>query len=126
MLSRRGFGLVVGAGAMAIASTATAQASPVSFNVIYPNHPGAKFDTAYYKASHIPLVMRVMGATRVTLIEGVARGATPAPYLMIAHFEFASQAALDAGLAKPEMTALRADVAKFTDISPTTMFGKPL
>ena len=126
MLNRRGFGLATGLGIMAAATQAAAQSAPVSFNVIYPNHPGAKFDTAYYKASHIPLVMRVMGASRVTLIEGVARDATPTPYLMIAHFEFASQAALDAGLAKPEMAAVRADVAKFTDVSPTTMFGKPL
>ncbi len=98
----------------------------MSFNVIYPNHEGARFDTAYYKDTHIPLVMRVMNAASVTLTEGVPMGATPAPFAMIAHFQFASAEALDAALANPAMAELRADVPRFTDIRPTIMRGRPL
>lgn len=132
MLSRRDLGLAAAAGVgatMAASSGATGAAEPkssVSFNVIYPNHAGARFDTRYYRSTHIPLVMRVMKADKVTLIEGVPRSATAAPFAMIAHFEFASSETLETALAKPEMAEVRADVARFTDIKPITMFGRPL
>jgi uncharacterized protein (TIGR02118 family) len=125
-------GLTAAAGVgvtMAASSGSTGAAEPksgVSFNVIYPNHDGARFDTSYYRSTHIPMVMRVMKADKVTLIEGVPRGATAAPFAMIAHFEFGSSEALEIALASPEMAELRADVAKFTDIKPTTMLGRPL
>ena len=96
----------------------------MSLNVLYPNHEGARFDTAYYRSTHIPLAMKIMGAAHVVLIEGVPMGSAAAPYAMIAHFQFASSEALQAGLANPAMAELRADVAKFTDIKPTIMLGK--
>jgi uncharacterized protein (TIGR02118 family) len=129
MLNRRDFiqGAATGVGAMSVMSSemVTAAADPtISLNVIYPNQDGAKFDTAYYRSSHIPLAMKVMKATSVMLIEGMPMGTTAAPYAMIAHFEFASLEALNAGLANPAMADVRADVAKFTDIKPTVMLGK--
>ena len=70
--------------------------------------------------------MKVMKATSVLLIEGVPMGSSPAPFAMIAHFEFASSEAIQAALANPAMPEVRADVAKFTDIKPTIMLGKSL
>ena len=127
MLNRRDFvlGAATGVGAMAAVSVEGAAAEPtMSLNAIYPNQEGARFDMAYYRANHIPLAMKVMKATSVTLIEGVPNGTTAAPYLMIAHFTFASADALKAALADPGMAEVRADVAKFTDIRPTVMLGK--
>ena len=129
MLNRRGFvrGAAAGVGAIAAMSSGlepSAQEPTMSLNVIYPNKEGAKFDAAYYRSSHIPLAMKVMKADKVILIEGVPMGTNPAPYAMIAHFQFASAAALQAGLADPGMAGVRADVAKFTDIQPTVMLGK--
>jgi uncharacterized protein (TIGR02118 family) len=128
MVNRRDFvvGAATGVGAMTVLSSGVAEAAdPVmSLNVIYPNKEGAKFDAAYYRSSHIPLAMKVMKADKVILIEGVPMGTNPAPYAMIAHFQFASAAALQAGLADPGMAGVRADVAKFTDIQPTVMLGK--
>ena len=98
----------------------------MSLNVIYPNHEGARFDTSYYRATHIPLAMKVMKAASVILIEGVPMGTSAAPYAMIAHFQFASSDALKAALANPAMAEVRADVATFTDIKPTVMLGKSL
>lgn len=130
MVNRRDFmwGTATGVGAMAVMSseTVTAQAPTMSFNVIYPNHDGARFDANYYRSIHIPLVMKVMKATSVTLIEGVPMGGSPPAFAMIAHFQFASSEAVTSALADPGMAELRADVARFTDIKPTVMLGKSL
>ena len=98
----------------------------MSLNVIYPNHEGARFDTGYYRSTHLPLAMKVMKASSVLLIEGVPNGTSAAPYAMIAHFQFPSADALKAALANPAMADVRADVPKFTDIRPTVMLGKSL
>ena len=129
MLNRRGFiwGAATGVGATAVLSSSRAAAAPdatVSLNVLYPNHDGARFDTSYYRSSHIPLAMRVMKAASVLLIEGVPMAGAAPPFAMIAHFQFASSEALNAALAQPGMAEVRADVAKFTDIKPTVMLGK--
>jgi uncharacterized protein (TIGR02118 family) len=129
MLNRRDFigGAATGVGAMTVMSSAivAAAAEPtMSLNVIYPNHDGARFDTTYYRAKHIPLAMKVMKAASVILIEGVPMGATVPPYVMIAHFQFPSAEAMTAGMADPAMAEVRADVATFTDIKPTVMLGK--
>ena len=98
----------------------------MSLNVIYANHDGARFDTSYYRSTHIPLAMKVMKADSVILIEGVPMDSSAAPYAMIAHFQFPSSEAIKAALANPAMAEVRADVAKFTDIKPTVMLGKSL
>ena len=131
MLNRRDFmwGAATSVGAMTVMSPEMVKAAPeptMSFNVIYPNHDGARFDADYYRSTHIPLVMKVMKATSVILIEGVPMGSSAAPFAMIAHFQFASSDAVTAALANPAMAELRADVARFTDIKPTIMLGKSL
>ena len=129
MVKRRDFvwSAAASVGAMTVLSSGTALAAAdptMSLNVVYPNHEGARFDATYYRATHIPLATKVMKATRVLLIEGVPMGGAAAPFAMIAHFEFASAAAMQAALADPAMAEVRADVAKFTDITPKIMFGK--
>ena len=116
-------------GAMTVLSSEMVKAEPeptMSLNVIYPNHDGARFDTSYYRSTHIPLAMKVMKAASVILIEGVPMGSAAAPYVMIAHFQFPSSEALNAALADPGMGEVRADVARFTDIKPTVMLGRSL
>jgi uncharacterized protein (TIGR02118 family) len=141
MLNRRDFiwGAATSVGAITAMSSEIVNAAPeaaapetaapettMSLNVIYPNRDGARFDTSYYRSTHIPLAMKVMKAASVMLIEGVPTGSTAPPYVMIAHFEFASAEALQAAVANPAMAEVRADVAKFTDITPTVMVGKSL
>jgi len=131
MLNRRDFnwGAVAGLGAVTTLSSGTAKAAAeptMSLNVVYPNHEGAKFDTTYYRDTHIPLAMKVMKAAKVMLIEGVPNGTAASPFVMICHFEFDSSDALKAALANPAMADIRADVAKFTDIKPTVMVGRSL
>lgn len=131
MLNRRGFmwGVATSVGAMTVVSSEmvkAAQAQTMSLNVIYPNHDGARFDTTYYRSTHIPLAMKVMKADSVILIEGVPNASSAPPYAMIAHFQFASPEALKTALANPAMAEVRADVAKFTDLKPTVMLGRSL
>ncbi len=131
MLSRRDlmWGAATSIGAMTVISSETVEAAPeptMSLNVIYPNHDGARFDTSYYRSTHIPLAMKVMKAASVVLIEGMPMGSSPAPYAMIAHFQFASAEAVNIALANPAMAEVRTDVAQFTDIKPTVMLGKSL
>ena len=131
MRNRRDFiwSAATGIGAMTVISSGSVKAASeptMSLNVLYPNQDGARFDTTYYRSTHIPLAMKVMKAASVLLIEGVPNGSAPAPYAMIAHFQFASSEALKAALADPGMAEVRADVAKFTDIKPTVMLGKSL
>ena len=131
MLKRRDLiqGAAASVGAMTILSSELAKAAPeptMSLNVIYPNHDGARFDTSYYRSTHIPLAMKVMKAASVMLIEGVPMSSSAAAYAMIAHFQFASSEAVNAALANPAMAEVRADVAKFTDIKPTVMLGRSL
>ena len=126
MLNRRQFGWGAGAAMALMASGAAKAASEplMSLNVLYPRHDGAKFDMDYYRATHIPMVMDIMKASKVTLIEGVPMGEAAAAFVMIAHIQFASPEALQAALANPRMAELRADLTKFTDIKPTVMLGK--
>jgi len=131
MLNRRDLilGTATTVGAMTAMSSEKVKAAPeptVSLNVIYPNHDGARFDTSYYRSTHIPLAMKVMGAANVILIEGLPMGSSAAPYAMIAHFQFPSSEAVKAALANPAMAEVRADVATFTDIKPTVMLGRSL
>jgi uncharacterized protein (TIGR02118 family) len=129
MLNRRDFVRGAAAGAMTVMASEIvkgAQEPTMSLNVIYPNHEGARFDTGYYRSTHIPLAMKVMKASSVILIEGVPNGTSAAPYAMIAHFQLPSSDALKAALANPAMAEVRADVPKFTDIKPTVMLGKSL
>jgi len=131
MLNRRDFVRSAAAtlGAMPVMSSGmanAAQEATMSLNVIYPNRDGARFDTGYYRSTHIPLAMKVMKASSVLLIEGVPNGTAAAPYAMIAHFQFPSADALKAAVANPAMADVRADVPKFTDITPTVMLGKSL
>jgi uncharacterized protein (TIGR02118 family) len=130
-MNRRDFvrGAAMTVGVTTVFSSTMAHATPeptMSLNVIYPNHAGARFDTSYYRSTHIPLAMKVMKASSVILIEGVPNGTVAAPYAMIAHFQFPSSDALQAALANPAMAEVRADVPRFTDIKPTVMLGKSL
>lgn len=129
MLNRREFvRSAASAGVLPVLLSATAADAPaetMSLNVLYPRHEGSRFDLAYYRATHIPLAMRVMKAASVKLIEGVPNGAGVAPpFAMIAHFEFASAEALQAGLADAGMAEVRADIPTFTDIRPVVMVGQ--
>ncbi|NKJ42956.1 MULTISPECIES: EthD family reductase [unclassified Novosphingobium] len=85
--------------------------------VSYPAQEGARFDTAYYTGTHIPLVERLWTAHGFTQAE-VLFPAGEQPWKAAVLLRFASQAAIDAALASPDTPEILGDVANFTDIAP--------
>lgn len=97
-----------------------------SVTVVYPNQPGARFDAAYYAATHVPLATEIWQPARCEVIEALPMGDAPPPFALIATFHFASMEALGQAMANPRVPELQADVANFTDITPVIMMGRPL
>jgi uncharacterized protein (TIGR02118 family) len=92
-----------------------------TFLVTYPLTAGARFDTDYYVAQHMPLVRDSWtrhGLTGATAL--IPDEAMPA-YAAVAALEFVDGAALDAALASPEAAAVFGDLAAFTDITPVAV-----
>lgn len=85
--------------------------------VSYPAQPGARFDAAYYAATHIPLLESAWAAHGFTGAE-ILFPAGEQPWRAAVLLRFASQAAIDAALASPDTPQIMADVANFTDIAP--------
>jgi uncharacterized protein (TIGR02118 family) len=96
----------------------------VKLTVLFPNHPGARFDEGYYFGTHMEIVRRLVGP--VLAGAGVDRGVDtpdgPAPYRFISYMCFESAEVMQAAMAahKP---ALMADVPNYTDIEPILQFS---
>lgn len=99
----------------------------MNVTVIYPARQGARFDFAYYRERHAPMVLEAWGDPSHEIVRGVPGpdGAEP-PFALIATFRFASQEALMGALTSPKTPALSADVPNFTDITPQMLFSEPL
>ncbi|WP_419815641.1 EthD family reductase [Glacieibacterium sp.] len=94
--------------------------------VVYPS-AGTKFDRAYYRDSHGPLVHSAWDGLGLQSLHysfgelGLDGGA--APFHCVATLTFASRAELDAALADSATGPVFADIANFTDATPTAMIG---
>jgi uncharacterized protein (TIGR02118 family) len=101
----------------------------IVFSVFYPAADGARFDAAYYHATHIPLVKSAFtstGLAGVQVLHGLSAGdGGPAPYTAIAHLSFENADALQASLTGPRAAEVFADIANFTAIKPVTQVSNP-
>ena len=93
----------------------------IKVSVFYPNKPSARFDTAYYFATHMPMVARKVGGVIKTTsvdqgVAGLAPGSPPA-FVMIAHFTFESVGAFQAAFA-PHAAEIMGDIPNYTSIEP--------
>ena len=93
----------------------------IRFNVLYPARPGARFDHAYYRDKHMPLLARRLGSACLsyTVDKGLAAGApgAPSPYLAACSVLAESVEVLQGALG-PHLPEIRADVANYTDAEP--------
>jgi uncharacterized protein (TIGR02118 family) len=93
----------------------------IKVSVMYPNAPGARFDHAYYRDTHMPLVKARMGANckRYTVDKGLGGGApgSAATYVAMCHIFCESVEAFQAGFG-PNAQEILADIPKYTDLAP--------
>jgi uncharacterized protein (TIGR02118 family) len=90
-------------------------------SVMYPNREGARFDIDYYRTKHMELVTRHLkpfGLVRTEVLKGISGGGgQPAPYICIGSLYFETADGYEKGVAASG-GAVRADIPKFTDITP--------
>lgn len=99
----------------------------VKVTVMYANTPGARFDHAYYRDKHMPLVKSRMGAAckYYTVDQGLAGGVpgAPAPYVAMCHIFCESVATFQAGFG-PHAKEIMADIPNYTDRTPVIQISE--
>lgn len=97
----------------------------IKINVMYPNNEGARFDHAYYRDRHMPMVKARLGSACAyyTVERGLAgRGAPPA-YVAMCAFICDSAEGYQAAM-QEHGAEIRGDLANYTDIAPVTQFSE--
>lgn len=85
--------------------------------IVYRNGPDVRFDFDYYESTHMPLIMRLYGASisRFELRRGQpAADGTPSPYIATISIWIADGEAFDRAAAEHQ-AGIRANVAEFTN-----------
>ena len=99
----------------------------IKVSVMYPNTPGARFDHAYHREQHMPLLKRKMGdaCVRYTVDKGLAGGAPGAPplYIGMCHIFSESVEAFQAGFG-PHAQEIMADIPNHTDLAPVMQISE--
>lgn len=99
----------------------------IKVSVMYPHQPGARFDHAYYRERHMPLVKSRMGAACLyyTVDQGLAGGAPgqPPAYVAMCHIHADSVEAFQAAFG-PHAKEIMADIANYTDIAPVMQISQ--
>lgn len=93
----------------------------VKVNVMYPYAEAARFDHAYYRDRHMPMVKSKLGSAceYYTVEKGLAGGApgTPPPFVAMCAFVCSSVEAFQAAMQEHGAEIL-GDIANYTDIAP--------
>ena len=99
----------------------------IKVSVMYANTPGVRFDHAYYRDRHMPMVKARMGEAckHYTVDKGMAGGApgTPATYVAMCHIYCDSAASFQAGFG-PHAAEIMADIANYTDVAPVVQISE--
>jgi len=103
----------------------------IKISILYPNHPGSRFDLAYYVDTHMPMSIEHLSAhpgfKGVSVEHGLA-GVMPgseAAYVAMCHFLFASMDDFVAAFS-PHAAMLQGDMPNYTDIEPVIQFNQVL
>ena len=96
-------------------------------SVLYPNQADARFDHAYYRDRHMPLVKARMGAACLfyTVDKGLAGGSPgEAPtYVAMCHIYADSVESFQAGFG-PHAKEILADIPNYTDLAPVLQISE--
>jgi uncharacterized protein (TIGR02118 family) len=93
----------------------------IKISIMYPHTPGARFDHAYYRDKHMPLVAARLGAAcrHYTVDKGLAGGAPgqPPTYEAACAIYTDTLEGYNAAFG-PHAEEIRGDIANYTDIQP--------
>ena len=99
----------------------------IKVSVMYPNTSGARFDHAYYRDKHMPLVKRRMGdkCLYYSIDKGLAGGAagTAPAFIGMCHIVCNSVEDFQSGFG-PHAAEIMGDIANYTDLSPTIQMSE--
>jgi uncharacterized protein (TIGR02118 family) len=99
----------------------------IKVSVMYPNTPGARFDHAYYRDKHMPLVKARMGdgLKYYTVEKGLAGGApdTPATYVGMCHLFCDSVESFQSSFG-PHAKEILGDIPNYTDQQPVMQISE--
>jgi uncharacterized protein (TIGR02118 family) len=100
----------------------------IKISVMYPNSPDARFDEAYYRDQHMPMVKRLMGDyCKSFSVDRVLDGAPAAnaPYIAMGHLFCESMADFEAGFG-PHAKEIMADIPNYTGQTPIIQYSEVL
>ena len=93
----------------------------IKVSVMYPHTNGARFDHAYYRDKHMPMVKERLGShcSHYTIDRGLNGGApgVDAPYVGMCHIFSESLESFQTGFG-PHAKEIMADIPNYTDIAP--------
>ena len=99
----------------------------IKVSVMYPETPGARFDHAYYRDKHMPLLKARLGEACLyyTIDKGLAGGAPgqPPTYIGMCHVFCDSAESFQAAFG-PHAGEIMADIANYTDIAPVLQISE--
>ena len=99
----------------------------IKVSVMYPNKEGARFDHAYYRDKHMPLVKARMGEAcrSYTVDKGLSGGTpnVPPAYVAMCHLFCDSVEAFQAGFG-PHAKEIMADIPNYTDLAPVLQISE--
>ncbi|OZI63432.1 EthD family reductase [Bordetella genomosp. 11] len=94
------------------------EASPVVVYVTYRGLPQDRFDRDYYVEVHLPLVMKAWSQYGLLSLNAFFPATAQEGTQAICECLFRDEGALEAAFASPEVSAVMADVPRFTAIAP--------
>lgn len=99
----------------------------IKLNVLYPHAEGARFDHAYYRDRHMPMVAQKLGGACLyySIDRGLAGGApgSPSPFLAACSVVCESLESFQKAMG-PVARDIRADVSNYTDVQPVTWISE--
>ena len=99
----------------------------IKVSVMYPYAAGARFDHAYYRDRHMPMVKQRLGAACLyyTVDKGIAGGTPGTDPVYVAKCEFVctSVEAYRAASGQHQQE-IRGDIANYTDIQPVVQISE--
>ena len=99
----------------------------IKVSVMYPNTEGARFDHAYYRDKHMPLLKARMGDACLyyTVDKGMAGGApgSPPTYVGMCHIFSESVEKFQAAFG-PHAKEILGDIPNYTDLKPVMQISE--